>query len=416
MDYENINAEPTKELFIDTLVKDVSIMDAILDLVDNAIDGYMRKEYTDRKKIKLNITEDSFEIWDNCGGIDIDFAANEVFRFGIIDSKAKQRLGVYGIGLKRSMFKIGTQIIFESDDLENYFRVKIDLNKWKAEPGWNHKFDEVSDSKGSVFTTIFIEELDEDVQTEFEKSTFKTELVDRISKTYFLFIHENVDILLNKKKIDPYELKIGFSNEVQPANKSFEANGVRIKLTSGAHPDYKNPGWYIFCNDRLIIRADTTSLTGWGSGIVPTYHNKFNRFKGFAYLNSDDPSKLPWTTAKNDINISDPVYIAMLDKMKEMTQQYTIYMSKAYPTEKEQTIGKDILGELKTKSVREFEQEQIFKARDIPKPPIYTTIQYMKSKSDVKKLKACMGKKYMTNKELGERTFDYYKDMECPDE
>lgn len=107
---------------------------------------------------------------------------------------------------------------------------------------------------------------------------------------------------------------------------------------------------------------------------------------------------------------------AILGKMVDMAQQYTRYMSKAYPTEKEETIGKEILGKLQTKSVRDFMQEQNFKAREIPRTPQYTTISYMKSKKDADKLKRCLGNKYMSNKALGEKTFEYYKGMECPDE
>lgn len=102
-----INAFPTKELFIDTLVRDVSTSDAILDLVDNAIDGYTRKKYTERKEIKLNFTKNGFQIWDNCGGIDIVSAKDEVFRFGVRKSNDKHSLGVYGIGLKNLCSKWG---------------------------------------------------------------------------------------------------------------------------------------------------------------------------------------------------------------------------------------------------------------------------------------------------------------------
>ena len=411
-----INAEPTKELFIKTLIKDLSITEAILDLIDNAIDGYQRHKYKDRKEIKLNIGKENFEIWDNCGGISIDHAKHEVFRFGIVGERGKHSLGVYGIGLKRSMFKIGSDITFESDDLTNYFRVKIDLEKWKNKPGWSHEFDELSESKGTTFTNLCITQLHDEIQAEFDSNTFKTELGYRVSKTYFLFMQENVDIYLNTTKIEPLELQVGFSEEVEPANKYFEIDGVKIKLTAGAHPDYNNPGWYIFCNNRLIILGDTTSLTGWGDRGVPQYHNKYNRFKGFAYLDSDDPRVLPWTTAKNGIDTDSTIYIAVLREMQAMTQQYTSYMTKAYPTEPEETIGKRILGELQTKPVQEFKQDQNFKAREIPERPIFTTINYSKRRTDVDKLKKCMGNKTMSNRELGERTFEYYKEMECPDE
>lgn len=416
MNRDVIDASPTKELFIDTLVRDVSVKDAILDLVDNAIDGYIQRGYSDRKEIRLNITKEKFQIWDNCGGIDVESAKKEVFRFGIAKSGVKKTLGVYGIGLKRSIFKMGSYTVFESDNRRNYFRVKIDLVKWKDDPDWTFEFDDLANSKGTAFTRIEVSGLHKAVSRELATDRFENELSERISKTYFLFIQEKVHIYLNEKKIEPFQLTIGFSDDLQPAHKSFSVDGVDVELTAGAHPDYKNPGWYIFCNNRLIILGERTSLTGWGHRGVPNYHPKFNRFKGFAFIYSEDPTKLPWNTAKNGLSTSSPVYTAMLDEMQTITQQYTTFMSKAYPTEKEEAIGKKALGEIKTKSIREITQDQPFKAPQIPAAPIYTTVSYKKKKTEVDRLKECMRNKYMSNRKVGERTFDYYKEMECPDE
>ena len=225
-----------------------------------------------------------------------------------------------------------------------------------------------------------------------------------------------MDIYVNDILLQPFDIEIGFSEQIKPANKEFQVNGVRVKLTAGAHPDFHNPGWYIFCNDRLIILGDCTSLTGWGNRGVPGYHPKFNRFKGFAYLYSDDPAKLPWTTAKNDLDTSSPIYVAMIEEMQTMTQQYTSFMSKAYPTDKEEKIGKEILGELRTIPTQEITQEQLFSAPKLPKAPKYVTISYKKSKKEVEFAKKCLGDEYITNPELGRKTFEYFIEMECYDE
>jgi len=416
MSTKTIDASPTKELFIKTLVKDVSLEDAILDLVDNTIDGYIRHDYSERKKVTLNISEEKFEIWDSCGGISTEDAASEVFRFGVIKEKEKHSLGVYGIGLKRSVFKMGSYIVFESDDLKEFFRVIINLDEWQKSEKWELSFEEINKTTNNAFTRISISKLKEDVKTEFKSNRFINELDQRIGRTYFLFMKDNVDIFMNEKKINPLELDIGFSNTIEPAIKTFQSNGVSVRLTAGAHPDYRNPGWYIFCNKRLIISGDKTSLSGWGKRGVPTYHPKFNRFKGFAFFDSDDPRDLPWTTAKNGMDVSSSIFIKALNEMQNLTQQYTSFMSKAYPTDKEETIGKEILGKLETKSIFEFDQDQRFKSPEIPKAPQWTTINYKKLKKDVEKLKKCMGKRFMSNRELGEKTFDYYREMECPDD
>jgi len=60
-------------------------------------------------------------------------------------------------------------------------------------------------------------------------------------------------------------------------------------------------GWYVYCNGRMVIRADQTLTTGWGmSGekSIPKYHNEFARFRGFTYFTSENASLLPWNTTK----------------------------------------------------------------------------------------------------------------------
>ena len=70
-----------------------------------------------------------------------------------------------------------------------------------------------------------------------------------------------------------------------------------------------------------------------------------------------------------------------------------------------------------TKPVLGIEQDQFFKSPPIPsKISEMTTISYQKEKKEVEKLKKALGNKFMSNKEIGERTFEYYKKMECPDE
>jgi hypothetical protein len=410
-----IDASPTKELFLDTLTKDVNISDAILDLVDNAIDGYTRHDFEDRRSINIKLSKTKFSIRDTCGGIDLESARNEVFRFGVVKG-GKHSLGVYGIGLKRSMFKLGSIIVFRSDDGDDYFRVDIDVEEWKEEKGWNFTFSEIAESKNKTFTKILIKKLKDDVKREFESSRFVNDLKDRISKTYHIFIKDKVDITVNDIEVPPYELDIVFSDDVEPAVKKMSFDGIKVKLIAGAHPDFKNPGWYIFCNDRMIVSADRTERTGWGFRGTPSYHPKFNRFKGFAFIESDDPKKLPWTTAKNEIDRDSEVYAKILPVMQNMTSQYTRHLNKYYPSEKEETIGKDGLGELSTKSIYTLFEDQDFKAPAPPKKPVYTIISYKKKKTEVAALKKCMGRQGMSNKELGEKTFEYYKDMECSDD
>ena len=98
------------------LTRDIELVDAILDLLDNCVDGILRQRgnssgETPYKGFKaaIKFDEKSFSISDNCGGIPWSLH-NYAFRMGKEREDRDSDLptvGVYGIGMKRAIFKIG---------------------------------------------------------------------------------------------------------------------------------------------------------------------------------------------------------------------------------------------------------------------------------------------------------------------
>lgn len=64
-----IEGNPTKKFFIEMITRDISIEDAIIDLLDNSIDGANRinSENYNTLWINLTINDKEFIIQDNCG-------------------------------------------------------------------------------------------------------------------------------------------------------------------------------------------------------------------------------------------------------------------------------------------------------------------------------------------------------------
>jgi hypothetical protein len=83
---ENVNASPTKRFFVSMLTRDIELRDAILDLLDNCIDGILRtrSEVADLERpyagywAKIIATPGKFAITDNCGGIPKSIAPKKV--------------------------------------------------------------------------------------------------------------------------------------------------------------------------------------------------------------------------------------------------------------------------------------------------------------------------------------------------
>src|SRR5438067_1777019 len=100
-----IDAMPTKELFIDMLTRDISLIPAIIDLVDNSADG-AKKDKGDGSLedfwARLSIAPREFKLSDNCGGISVETAKKYAFRFGRPSGApfVKHSVGQFGVGMK----------------------------------------------------------------------------------------------------------------------------------------------------------------------------------------------------------------------------------------------------------------------------------------------------------------------------
>jgi len=126
-----IFANPTKDFFINMLTKDIPLTRAIIDLVDNSIDGALRLRpggNYDHLQINITINNTKFVIQDNCGGIPLNIAKNYAFLFGR-PAKAEftpNSVGLFGVGMKRAIFKMGTYFEVESKTQDWHYPVKIE--------------------------------------------------------------------------------------------------------------------------------------------------------------------------------------------------------------------------------------------------------------------------------------------------
>ena len=121
----NINGRPTKEFFVHMITRDITIRDAILDLLDNSVDGASKIQPDDFSGlfIKLNISEDEFVLEDNCGGFSLEIAQKYAFRFGRPSDTVTlgKTIGRFGVGMKRALFKMGAKFEVESKSEKDHF-------------------------------------------------------------------------------------------------------------------------------------------------------------------------------------------------------------------------------------------------------------------------------------------------------
>lgn len=206
-----IDANPTKEFFIDMLTKDIPLKSAIVDLVDNCLDGARRlreNEQYDGLYAEIEVGPDKFKIHDNCLGFSVERAKKYALRFGRVEDpeRVSGTIGQFGVGMKRALFKLGSSFAIESKTSESMFRMEFTIDSWKGEPHWGFRFlnesVRLSTPLDQTGTAIEVTDLHPGVKEDFELPNFAAELVQEISSREGISILKGFRISVNGLKAE----------------------------------------------------------------------------------------------------------------------------------------------------------------------------------------------------------------------
>jgi len=423
-----IHADATKDFFVTMITRDISLRDCIFDLLDNAIDGARRKlagegrQPFDGYLINLDFDKSKFSIRDNCGGIRLSDAIDYAFHFGRKpDSPAdvKGGIGLYGIGMKRAIFKLGRkcEVLSHADDAS--FKVTIDVSAWEKTPAWDFEYEDVPRSSDRG-TEISVSSINDGVAQQLGDTVFRNELSRAIARDYAFFINQGLVIKVCGAPIPSYKYQLRQGKSLSPSVESYQDEGVDVRILAGLVddlpddiPDDLKPdkvdrfGWFVICNGRVVLAADKGEETIWGVDGFNVWHPQYNGFAGFVFFDTQDQRKLPWTTTKRDLDASSPLYRRTVSRMKAATMPFIQYTNK-----RKSDIPAAKLAELPFKQldVYELKEAQTLKLPEIAdvNRPIMATVSYRRERAEIEAVKVHMGSIGMTLKEVGVRTFEYY--------
>ncbi len=423
---KKVDASPTKGFFIYMLTRDIDVRPAIVELIDNSIDGAKKIRKDKGYKglfIKISMSQDKFIIEDNCGGIDIETAQKYAFQFGRSSDRENDLhgyfTGIFGIGMKRALFKLGKKFEVISKTSTEYFDLKVDVDEWINKPEWEFEFDNVKTgiSNDETGTKIIVEKLNTDIIGKFESEMFINSLIDYIQKYRTVEAENGLDIEVNNIAIDYGKEKLLKSKDIQPYEKQIIDDNGKITIVAGItnKGEPNKAGWYIYCNGRLVLYADKTELTGWGVE-NRVFHYSLAEFRGYVYFESQNLLELPWNTTKTGIDTSNRLYVIARQSMSEAMKQVIKVIDEA--KRKHDVSNLDELDfvkkagetELNHSTIANIVENKDFNITEVEPEMPMARISFSKPLNEVEKVKERMGER--TNKAVGEKLFEYYCEME----
>ena len=446
MTQQNIpaTATPTRSFFVEMLVRDVSLLSAIMDLIDNSVDGALQvrgmEGPLDGLVVNITLGADRFVIRDNCGGIDLATARDKAFRFGRLDltgsGTVPGSVGLFGVGMKRAMFKLGPKFVVESTSEFSRLRVSVNVNEWKAidSDSWTFPMKATTFNTAQAIekrgTEVSVVPLYEGVASQLGNSLFQKEVERAIASNHQSYIERGLTIRLNRKAIVPTNVQFAYvPGYLLPGFALVHSNGVTASVMSGVGPAHaaQDAGWYVYCNGRMVVKADQTNLTGWGAvgaTDIPRYHAQFARFRGCAFFDSENPALLPWNTTKDGLDVESPLYRStVLDMITQMRAVIT-FLNWLDEELDEPDEDKRVLTQLLARSdylvptaipalPNVGRQLHVERPTPVARGPEMTRVSFWHPKAEVDALKRCLDVR--SNKDVGAATLSWYFENECAD-
>lgn len=428
-----INAEPTKRFFVEMFTKDIPLDQAVLDLVDNSVDGARRAPGPDSAAplepyyIRISLSRTEFRIEDNCGGFDKETARQHAFRFGRDDAAARPAgsIGQFGVGMKRALFKFGKRFRVLSATSSETWAIDVPVADWLQAPGWHFDWSNFSPegdiSNSTPGTEIVVTPLQFSVGVAFGSKQFENTIIALIKSKHRSFIAQGLSISVNGTRVQPLDLTLYSGSQVKPGiwSEVYDPEDkfpVRVKLIAGVGASSPaGAGWYIICNGRIILEADTRDVTGWGQVFGdtrnPKFHGQFSRFRGIATFDSDSSARIPWNTTKTDIDGDNAIWRDVREHMMELMRPVIDFLNVLDSDIEKHTRDRSPMNKalvetplVKVETLPQKAEFLVPAIEDLEEVIRYTKIQYSREVDEVEALKKALNAS--SAKAVGEKTFD----------
>lgn len=383
------NADP--DVLENTLTQDITTLEAIYDLIDNSIDAARRDIFANQ-----NFTADEYGIPKDYSGYSIDVIVNDK-EISIVDnclgfSKSELEnkslilgqpsnhefgIGQYGIGLKRSLLKIGNKYTLNTDDKKNRFEVNFTNKEFNSEKGFISS--SLLKSNNEKMTSLKIKDLKQGILPDIKSNMWYENAIEGMNQRYTIYLEKGLSISIKYFENEPEKIKsslvkLRHDSRFKPFKKSYKLNNdVTVIISAGIHNKYNfkgeqgyslsenrkitdEYGIYIICNDRVIVASSKEKMHGWKTN----WHSEYNGFVCIVRFISQNPSLLPINTAKTAIQADSAIFLEAAHKIQPIADDYRKNIKRRYSGMNEDVqLGEDLYNEDDVESSERSDDEEI---------------------------------------------------------
>lgn len=324
-----VDATPSKRLYL-SIIADYDLNKGICELIDNALDIWIKNEKTNKLKIDITLdnTQQTITVKDNAGGITKEELSGVVGPGHTSNTEKGETIGIFGVGTKRAVVALAQDIKIKTRKRDEIsYQVEFDDDWLLNNDDWHLPVFEISEI--DLGTTV-IELTRLRIKLDDEKLD---SLRKHLGSTYGRFLeHHNLKIALNAIDVasitfEKWAYPPGFEPRRYTGEiKTSTGEAVRIDaiagLTTESNPSGGEWGVYVFCNERLIASGLKTFDVGFTSGLAGKPHPDISLMRLLLFINGS-ARLMPWNSSKSDINTSNEVFLSIRNWLVQVVKDYS---------------------------------------------------------------------------------------------
>ncbi len=323
-----LDGTPSKRSFW-TIINDYELQTSICELIDNALDLYLKGKQLSPVSIRidLDIERQVIRIEDAAGGVpevDLDLLIRPG---GTTNDRDQEIIGIFGVGSKRAVIALAEDVTIRSRHRnDSSFRIDID-NDWLTDESWlipAYKTEPIPEGTTIIELSILREPISEQ---------HLESLRVHLSQTYARYLmSRRFHISVNTTRLAPMTFdKWAYPPGYGPKDMTFElptddGGKVRGEIVAGLvgekEPGGDDYGVYFYCNERLIAKEIKDKSVGYISGRAGIPHSDASLARVIVHLQGA-AKDMPWNSTKSAVSFAHPTFKAFQETLIQVLHYYS---------------------------------------------------------------------------------------------